>query len=337
MTFAQHDASVFRTVAWAHGTAGHARQCAPSSSQNLYYEWEVPFYYASHGYAVIAPDYAGQGTDIPSSFQYEAGFLHAAGVAYSLVAARKMIGHLLSDEWAVLGHSEGGMTAWRVNERLVMEGQEDLLKAGNFLGAVAAAPALRPTELIPKSIELAGEGSLGDVVSLYLLQSLSKAYAEAFKLSDYLTDEAMKLLPLIDQACLITGETAVRNLMTAQIYKNTSWLTSPEFQDDWLTRYNCGGPHALAAPMLVVQGRGDTLTYPENCEADFDRTCAAFPQSNAELFLVPELGHDPAFRAATPYYWPWVEQLFAGTPPAAGCKKTETKSVNDRFKRGLAG
>ncbi|KAK7957922.1 hypothetical protein PG988_012770 [Apiospora saccharicola] len=239
----------------------------------------APFYYASHGYAVITPDYAGQGTDIPGDFQYEAGFLHAADVAYYLVAARKMIGHLLSGEWAVLGN----------------------------------------------------------VVSVYLLQSLSKVYSEAFKLSDYLTDEAMKLLPLVDQACVITGIAVFKNLTTAQIYKNTSWISSSEFQDDWLTGYNGAGPHALAAPMLVVQGRGDTLTYPENCEADFDRTCDTFPQSSAEQFLVPELGHDPAFRAATPYYWPWVERLFAGTPPPTGCKKTETKPVNERFKRGLAG
>ncbi|KAK8128821.1 hypothetical protein PG984_009929 [Apiospora sp. TS-2023a] len=184
------------------------------------------------------------------------------------------------------------MTAWRVNERLAMEGQDELKKAGKFLGAVAAAPALRSTELILKSIELVGEGPVG--------RCSICVYSEAFKLSDYLTDEAMKPLPLIDQACLITGEAVFQNLTTAQIYKNTSWLSSSEFQDDWLTRYNGAGPHALAAPMLVVQGRGDTLTYAENCEVDFDRTCDAFPQSSAELFLVPELGHDPAFRAQLP-------------------------------------
>ncbi|KAK7976794.1 secretory lipase [Apiospora arundinis] len=336
-TFADPDATTFKTVAWAHGTAGHARQCAPSNSQKLYYEWEAPFYYASHGYAVVAADYAGLGTDIPGGFQYEAGFLHAADVAYSMVAARKVIGHLLSEEWAVLGHSEGGMTAWRVNERLAMPGQEELLKAGKFLGAVAAAPALRPADLIPKSIELAGEGPLGDVVSVYVLQSVSQLYPGKIVIDDILTDEAKKLLPLIDQACLTTGETVFQNLTTKQIYKSTAWLTSPEFKE-WQVKYNGAGPHALAAPMLVVQGKGDTLTYAENCEWDFDQTCSAFPQSSAELFFVPALGHDPAFRAATSYYWPWVERLFHGAAPAAaGCKKTEVKPVNDRFKKGTAG
>ncbi|KAK7955841.1 uncharacterized protein PG986_005063 [Apiospora aurea] len=89
--------------------------------------------------------------------------------------------------------------------------------------------------------------------------------------------------------------------------------------------------------MLVVQGKGDTLTYPYNSERDFGRTCGAFPDSSAEPFFVPELGHNPAFRVATPNYWPWVERLFAGTSPKTGCKKIEVEPVNDRFKRGLAG
>ncbi|KAK8080958.1 Alpha/Beta hydrolase protein [Apiospora hydei] len=160
---------------------------------------------------------------------------------------------------------------------------------------------------------------------------------EAFKPSDYLTDDAMKLLPLIDQACLATGETVFCNLTTAQTYNNTNWLTSDAFTQDCLTHYNGAGLHALAAPMLVVQGKGDTPTYPDNYERDFDRACGAFPDSSTKLFLVPELGHDPAFRAATPYYWTWVKRPFAGTLPKAGCQKTVVKPVNDRFKRGLAG
>ncbi|KAK7955842.1 uncharacterized protein PG986_005064 [Apiospora aurea] len=52
---------------------------------------------------------------------------------------------------------------------------------------------------------------------LRVQRSLTKLDPEAFKLSDYLTDDAMKLLPLIDQVCLVTGEAVFRNLMTAQI------------------------------------------------------------------------------------------------------------------------
>lgn len=101
----------FRTIAWAHGTSGNARKCAPSNNNRLWENWSAPFLYTSQGYAVIASDYAGQGVAVPTTFQYEAGHLHVADVAYSVVAVRSIIGHLLSEEWVVSGHSEGGMTA----------------------------------------------------------------------------------------------------------------------------------------------------------------------------------------------------------------------------------
>ncbi|KAJ1329933.1 hypothetical protein MN608_06669 [Microdochium nivale] len=165
-----------------------------------------------------------------------------------------------------------------------MPGQEELLKAGKFLGAVSAAPALCPAELIPKSFELAGPtGRLGAVVSVYLLQSLARLQPENFRLQDYLTDGALALLPLLDRGCLNSGQALFAGLTVSQIYKNTSW------------------------------GLHDTLTYPENYIKDFERTCNAFPTSSAELYLVPELDHDPAFYAAQPYHWSWIERLFAGT------------------------
>ncbi|KAJ1323008.1 hypothetical protein MN608_11862 [Microdochium nivale] len=331
--------AAFKTLAWAHGTTGNARQCAPSFERNLAYGWEAPLFFAANGYAVIATDYSGMGAkSSAAAFQYEAGSIHAADIAYSLVAARKIIGHLLTDEWAVLGHSEGGMTAWRTNERLAMPGQEELLKAGKFLGAVSVAPALRPAELIPKSIELAGPtGRLGAVVSVYLLQSLARLQPENFRLQDILTDGALALLPLLDRGCLNSGQALFAGLTVSQIFKSTSWLTSPAFLD-WQTRINGAGPHALAAPMLVVQGLSDTLTYPENCIKDFDRTCAAFPTSSAELYLVPELDHDPAFYASQPYYRSWVDRLFAGTlNPQKACTKSTVKPVNNHFQKAFNG
>ncbi|KAK7990693.1 hypothetical protein PG990_014973 [Apiospora arundinis] len=326
----------YRTLAWTHGTAGRIRQCAPSNNQQLYYEWMGPFFHASQGYAVVAPDYAGQGTEIKAGFHYEAGYMHAADVAYALVAARKVIGHLLTDEWAVVGHSEGGMTAWRTNERLAMPGQEELLKAGKFLGSVAGAPALRPTQLIPRSIELAKGGPLGAPVSVYILQNLVQIYPE-LKLEEILTERSLKLLPLLDQGCLDTGAALFANMTADETYKSTAWLTSPQFTDDWLKRYNGAGPHALAAPMLVVQGVADSLTYAENCEWDFDQTCGAFPDSDAELYLVPELGHGPGFQAGQPYFSAWINQLFEGREPAPGCKKMTVKPTNFRYQHGTTG
>ena len=61
------------TLVWTHGTAGRIRECAPSNHKDLYYEWQGPYALAAAGYAVIAPDYSGQGSDIPQGFMYESG------------------------------------------------------------------------------------------------------------------------------------------------------------------------------------------------------------------------------------------------------------------------
>ncbi|KAI6291427.1 hypothetical protein MCOR07_006781 [Pyricularia oryzae] len=325
----------FRTLAWAHGTAGNGRKCAPSNNQRLDYSWMGPFLYASHGYAVVGTDYAGLGVQIPTAFQYEAGHLHAADVAYSVVAARKAVGHLLSEDWVVVGHSEGGMTAWRTNERLAMPDQDELLKAGRFLGAASIAPALQPIKLIPREIERAKGGHI-EIVSVYLLQALSGLYPEAVKKEDYLTERALSLLPLIDEGCLRSGSTIMSLFNVSDIYKNTSWITGPAMQK-WQREINGAGPHRLAGPMLVVQGDADVLTYAEFAEEDFDATCRQFPESSAEYHRVPGAGHGTSLEASALYYIPWIKALFEGRRPEPGCRKVTAKPVTDRFAKDKTG
>lgn len=315
-----------RTVVWAHGTAGGTRQCAPSNNKVLYYEWEGPFALVQQGYAVIAPDYAGQGSDIPQGFMYESGSLHAADVSFAIIAARKALKSRITYEWVVVGHSEGGMSAWRTDEREAKPGKA----TGGFLGAVAAAPALRPLSLIPESFRRAGKGPVGDVVSIYVLQSISRLYP-SIRLTDYVTDIVANRIPLADKGCLTTGATIYGNLTLDQLYRNTSWLEHPDVVD-WQKRYNGAGPHKLAGPMLIPQGLNDTLTYATLTEYDFNQTCDAFPDTAAHLLLYPELDHDPAFQAAQADYLPWIKNRFEKLPVTA-CNKSTVVPATARFSK----
>jgi alpha-beta hydrolase superfamily lysophospholipase len=319
------------TLVWTHGTAGRIRNCAPSNHKDLYYEWQGPYSLAQAGYAVVAPDYAGQGSDIPQGFMYESGFLHAADVAYSLVAARTMTGDLLSNEYVVVGHSEGGMTAWRTNERLAMPDQEELLKAGTFLGSVANSPALRPLDLIPESIRRANGGPIGDAVSVFFLQSLALLFPNTFRLEDYVTDTVLGRIPLMDQGCLQVGRALFSNLTSEQLFKNTSWLEHPSVVD-WQKRYNGAGPHALAAPMLVIQGVADILTYANNTESDFNRTCSAFPESKAQLMLYPGTDHNVAPHVSEPDYLMWIKERFDGVEVSKGCTIESVEPITARYR-----
>jgi pimeloyl-ACP methyl ester carboxylesterase len=315
----------FRTLVWTHGTAGGTRQCAPSNHRALYYEWSGPFALVQQGYVVIAPDYAGQGSDIPQGFMYESGALHAGDVSFGLQAARKALGKRITKEWVVIGHSEGGLTAWRTGEREAKPGKA----TGGFLGTVAIAPALQPIKLIPESFRRAKGGPAGDVVSIFLLQSISRLFP-SIKVEDYVTDIVLSRIALADQGCLGTGGTLYGSLTVEQLYKNTSWIEHPDFID-WQKRYNGAGEHPLAAPMLVIQGDADILTYAEYAEEDFNATCKKYPESTAEYRLYQKTDHGLALSVSQADFFPWIKDRFNKVKLNKGCKKTVIKPVTDNF------
>ncbi|CAF3545395.1 unnamed protein product [Fusarium graminearum] len=315
----------FRTVVWTHGTAGGTRQCAPSNHKALYYEWRGPFALSQQGYVVIAPDYTGQGSDIPQGFMYEAGALHAADVSFGLKAARTVLGDRITQEWVVVGHSEGGLSAWRTCEREAKPGKA----TGGFLGAVALAPALQPIKLIPEAFRLANGGPVGDVNSIFLLQSFAKLYP-SIKPDDYFTDTVLSRIPLSEQGCVGTGSALYSGLTEKQLYKNSSWLTHPDFKD-WQKRYNGEGPFTLAAPMLVLQGEADERVYANYTEEDVNATCKEFPESTLELKLYPDLDHFVVTEASQADYLPWIADRFNNVTLSKGCTRTVVTPATEKF------
>lgn len=247
----------------------------------------------------------------------------------------QVLGRMLSDEWVVVGHSEGGMTAWRTNQRLAMPGQDRLKKAGELIGAVSLAPAMSPLDLIPKSFRLAGDKPNGPALNaVYFLQSLAAIYPNDLKLPEILTDRALGLLPLLDQGCLETGTALLANLTTKDVFRTQAWLQNPRLRE-WMGKYNGDDSRALAAPMLVVQGDNDQLTYAEECMQSFNRTCKADPGARAELRLYPDLGHGGALDASPPYFLDWVAERFAAVAPREGCFVTKVVPINGRYQRDL--
>lgn len=96
----------FPLVAYAHGTSGVYPGCAPSNGPALYdYDsWQLLL---QRGYAVVATDYAGLGNN-QTEHKYCSFPVQANDVVYSVVAARKAMGDIFTQEWMAVGHSEGG-------------------------------------------------------------------------------------------------------------------------------------------------------------------------------------------------------------------------------------
>ena len=135
----------------------------------------------------------------------------------------------------------------------------------------------------------------------------------------------------MDQGCLLTGRALFADLTKDQLFKNMSWLENPAVVD-WQKRYNGAGPHALAAPMLVVQGVADILTYANNTEWDFNQTCKAFPSSKATLKLYPGLDHNTAGAAPNFDILRWIKDRFDGVEVAEGCATETVEPATTRFR-----
>jgi pimeloyl-ACP methyl ester carboxylesterase len=314
----------FRTVVWTHGTAGGTRQCSPSNHRTILYGWSAPFALALAGYVVIAPDYAGQGSEA-QGFMYEAGILHAADASLSVKAVRKALGSKITKEWVVIGHSEGGMSSWRTNER---EAKPEA--TGDLIGAVALSPGLVPSKIIKETIRRAEDGPAGDFLSSLLLQTVSRIYP-SIKVEDYVSDIVLARMPLADQGCFFTSASLYSNLTISQLYKNTSWIQHPDFIK-WESLYNGAGPHELGAPLLVIQGKEDPIVYPDTSEEAFDDTCKTYAKSTtAEYRLYPGLGHGAVLPASQQYFLSWIEDRFNKVSLKKGCKKLTLTPETDNF------
>ncbi len=55
-------------IAWAHGTSGVSRLCGPSTMKDVYYGDEGLMPMVAAGFAVVATDYHGLGTEGPHEY-----------------------------------------------------------------------------------------------------------------------------------------------------------------------------------------------------------------------------------------------------------------------------
>ncbi len=115
----------------AHGTTGVADNCAPSRYETVSDYLVLPA--VAHGYAVIAPDYAGLGT--PGTHAYLDNVETGRGVLDAARALAKFTGATSSTRVFLYGHSQGGGAALSAQVLAPTYG------AGlNVAGVVAFAP-----------------------------------------------------------------------------------------------------------------------------------------------------------------------------------------------------
>jgi alpha-beta hydrolase superfamily lysophospholipase len=290
-------------IAWAHGTSGVARQCAPSLMKDLYYGDEGLYEMVRAGFAVVGTDYHGLGTAGPH--QYVNKIAQAHDVIYSIPAARRAA-PALGSRWVADGHSQGGLATWGVAE--MESGHPD----PGFLGAISVAGASGLEELLTHLGNTPG-------VSFYLAfmaYGVQARYPE-FRPTDMLTERAMTLYPQATSGgCWYYGYALYRDTPPSSMLKQ-GWTANP-----WVRKFfaeNETGDRPIKVPLFVIAGEADQSVPINAVRATVERACKLGGPINFRTY--PGLDHDPTMEKSTPDQLAWLKDRFAGKPVVPDCPR----------------
>ncbi|MBF6328210.1 alpha/beta hydrolase [Nocardia transvalensis] len=267
-------------ISWAHGTTGVADICAPSRDSGPDYPAHdytalvrsVQARWVAAGYAVAQTDYQGLGT--AGGHGYLIGEAEQRAVADMALAARE-VDPQIGTRWVAMGHSQGGQAAIFTDARaqqwapqLQLLGSVALAPASHIgltvhAAAVAtrlgAAEALDSIATATGTSERLGSIATGGASFLPLLIRGAQTAADIDP-GAFLTPKALGLLPQADDRCI------------GQLRARDSWgglrpdeVFARDADAKALTRVldeNEPSGLTFTAPLLVLQGRSDTIVSP---------------------------------------------------------------------------
>jgi len=283
-------------VAWAHGATGVARVCAPSLMRNV---GHGPFLsmYVTLGYAVVATDYTGLGTNFRNAFLDAQS--NATDVIGSVSAARAAVPQL-GARWIVIGEGEGSLAAVAVAEK-----QNEIHDAG-YLGSIAISGLADAKEVFAHSTQ----GPASSIFT-FLAYGIKTVYQQ-FQVTDMLTEKSLPLYQQIQQNC---GETAIiAQLPPAQALK-PGWENN-EFVKQYFTRNSLGQTQAHGA-ILVISADADRAVPVTVAAPVIARMCKQGDRVQWERY--PDLDPGRVIGDSARDQITWIEARFAGRPARANC------------------
>jgi hypothetical protein len=280
-------------IAWAHGFEGVGRSCAPSLMRNL---GHGPFLsmYANLGYAVVASDYTGLGTNFPTAFLD--GPSNATDVINSVSAARAAVPQL-DTRWIVLGEAEGGLTAIALAEK------EAQLRDTNYLGAILIGDIVTPRDMFVPTTS--------SKMLLPLAYGVATVFPQ-FRTSDMLIAEGMEQYHEMQQTC--ANGTNVSELLAGKTVK-PGW-DGNSFVREYFERNDPGRVRAFG-PILVLSSSADA-SRSSTTSAAITRMCKQGDRLQWEKY--PGVDPGNVIGDSVRDQIGWIESRFAGRTAPANCK-----------------
>jgi Secretory lipase len=282
-------------IAWAHDLTGSARQCAPSLLKTLN-EGPLLSMYVGLGYAVVASDYAGLGTNFPYAVLDVPS--NAQDVINSVVAARAALPQLGS-KWLVAGYAHGSRVAIGVAEALPKNSNK------KFLGAIGILGVADP----PEFYEHLAQGPSYPML-VFLAQGIKNQYAE-FRVDEMLTDKGLALYKYLGESCEATsGQVPSPNELL-----KAGWQNSPYIKE-FFSR-NALGRKPAFSPLLLISGETDGDVPSSLTAALVGRLCQ---RKDRVLFVnYPGLNLSAVLGNSVGEQVSWIRARFSGQPAPSNC------------------
>lgn len=289
-------------IAWAHGTVGLPDTCAPTFNGWSARDVEYLNNWLRQGYAVVASDYEGMGTNGPHPYMISRSA--AVGTLHAILAAQPR--YPLSNNVVIVGQSQGAHTA--ANSGLI---QQEVAPSLKLRGVVLTGwpgtmemPALRMDQYDPWSV--------------FYMRALPTyaAIDPDFRPESVLTPEGRKTYETFLAGC---GSAATRTFMARGPVVNTLFtrdITPLETRAQPLRAYP---PLRFKVPVFLGIGLADEQTFPRPTFDAAKRACAL--GSNIAIHMYPGFNHAGTVLRSQEDSLGWVKAVFGGKNPKGQCEK----------------
>jgi Secretory lipase len=297
-------------VAWAHGTTGVARPCAPSiddPERGLVRVPELADMVAA-GNVVAITDYPGLGT--PGPHPYLVGESEGRAVLDSIRAARRLLGDdRTAPTAAIFGHSQGGHAAVWADE-IAGEYAPDV----RLVGVAAMAP---PTDL-GKLLDDGKKEPAGIVLTGLAVSSWSDFYPDV-DIDTVVEPAARPFVHAIGAQCIGTTDQGFSDIPDVAALSVTFLSQDPSTAPGWSEhlRENAPGDVSTTVPLLVARGLTDTLVRPAVTTDYVHAQCAAGAAIQFDTY--PGVGHFELRTVAAPLVRDWMLARLRGESLDPGC------------------
>ncbi len=288
-------------IAWAHGTVGLPDVCAPTFNGWSVRDVEYLNNWLREGYAVVASDYEGMGTNGPHPYMISRSA--ATGTLHSVLAAQAR--YPLSNNVVIVGQSQGAHTA--ANSGLM---QEEIAPSLKLRGVVLTG---WPGNMEMPAIEM----DRYNPWSVFYMRALPTyaAIDPSFRPESVLTEEGKKNYKAFLANC---GSSATREFMSRGPIANTLFTYDPTPLEARAQPLRAYPPLRFNVPVFLGIGLADEQTYPRPTFDTAKRACAL--GSNIAIHMYPGFNHAGTVLRSQQDSLGWVKAVINGKIPNGRCK-----------------